>query len=54
MNNNIHHGENDLKYNKWGVHLILRFCLRGVMLTAESEFSNFMIEYLGKIEPVFK
>ena len=34
--------------------LKLKFRLRGVMHTAESNFSNFVIEYLGEIEKVFK
>ena len=30
--------------------LNLKFRLRGVMHTAESNFSNFVIEYIGEIE----
>ena len=34
--------------------LSLKFWLCGVLLTAESSFSNFMIEYLGEIETEFE
>ena len=42
------HGGKDLKYKK-GCSLSLKFWLPGLMHTAESEFSNFMIKYLDKI-----
>ena len=32
----------------------LKYLLRGVMHTAESNFLNFVIEYLGKIETEFE
>ena len=34
--------------------LRLKFWLRGVMHTLESNFSMFVIEYLGEIEPEFE
>ena len=53
MGKHIYHGRKDLKY-KSGSYLSLKFSFRSVMHTAESEFSTFMIEYLGEIETEFE
>ena len=39
---------------KSGCSLSLKFLLSGVMPTTESEFSNFMTEYLSEIETEFE